>query len=73
MSRLYIETKSDISRTGKRASQEASASIFWGSAGDSKLAGEITVSWPRGSEMPRVRFRKGETLKKSLYNSQNPS
>ena len=57
MARLYIKTQSDLrSGNGKCASQEASAKIFWGSANDSKLAGELVVFWPKGKVSPIVKI-----------------
>ena len=60
MARLWMETKSDTGKgTGKGASEEATVKIFWGSAGDSKLAGEVTVFWKKGEDKPKVVFNKG--------------
>lgn len=61
MARLWIETKSDLRKgTGKGASENAEATIYWGSAGDSKVAGRVQVRWPKDSEYPQVYFTFGE-------------
>ena len=62
MSRLYIINESDISKSGKRANVLASTSINWGSAGDSKPAAEIIVSWPKDKDEPEVTVIIGETI-----------
>ncbi len=51
--RLWMRTKTDIRKgTGKGGSEEVSALINWGSAGNSKRAAKIEVRWPKGSEFP---------------------
>ena len=59
MSRLYIKTYSDMSRTGKMASEWATAEIRYGSASNSKLAGRIEVYWKKGEQSPIVGLKKG--------------
>lgn len=55
MSRLYIEHCSDMGKgSAHRANQRATASIYWGSKNDSKLAACIEVIWEKGKERPNV-------------------
>jgi len=64
MSRLWMTTQSDLRKgTGKGASESATVQIFWGSAGDSKLAGEVNVWWPKDNLLPEVTFEVGSTIK----------
>jgi hypothetical protein len=46
MSRLYVKTKVDASKT----------------ANDSKLAAEISVTWPKGAEFPELTIVKGDNI-----------
>ncbi len=57
MSRLYLKFDSDsrnsqITSTGH---QYISGVVLWGSAGDSKKAVEIMVSWREGEDQPTVK------------------
>lgn len=63
MSRLYLKHQTDLSHKGHRAHEELSASVFWGSTYDSKLAARITVKWVKGKEEPIVWVEKGEGVK----------
>jgi len=63
MSRLYIINESDISTMGKRCKTLASTSVNWGSTGDSKLAAEILVSWPKDAKTPVVTITIGKGIK----------
>ena len=65
MSRLYTYTNTDMTKTTgtKRANQEARSKIHWGSKGDSKLAVEVIVSWPKGSDQPLVTVVYGDEVK----------
>ena len=63
MSRLYVKTKTDYkSGNGRCGVEFARASIYWGSAVDSKLAAHIEVSWPKGSDKPVVKVLKGYNI-----------
>ena len=65
MARLWMETVSDIrSGKGKGASEAAVARIYWGSAGDSKLAAELQVRWNKDEPTPKVFTKIGETILK---------
>jgi len=69
MSRLYIKTKSDLrSGNGACASQRASAEIYYGSANDSRLAGRIEVSYPKGSLFPEITYHNGLNGVVTRYN-----
>lgn len=62
MSRLYIKTNSDASKTGRRAHYKAKASLYWGSRDDSRLAASIEVYWPKGEKVPQVIFVSGKDV-----------
>lgn len=63
MSRLWITHESDLRKgTGSGASEEAKAAIYWGSAGDSKLAASISIVWRKGSDLPDVMIKTGITI-----------
>ncbi|KKK45401.1 hypothetical protein LCGC14_3165610, partial [marine sediment metagenome] len=56
MSRLYLIARSDARKTEitARGHQRIEATIYWGSASDSKEAASILVSWPKGHNKPIV-------------------
>ena len=64
MSRLYIKHKSDIrGGSGNCANTKASAGIYWGSRGESKLCATIDVDWPKGAELPTMSIIFGKDIK----------
>lgn len=63
MSRLWIETKSDVGKgSGKGASEEARTKIFWGNAKDSRLAVEVRVLWIKGVAAPSILVSYGKNV-----------
>ena len=58
MSRLYVKVNSDSRKTQvtSTGNQHVNAVILWGSAGDSKKAVEVMVTWRVGAEKPQVRI-----------------
>jgi hypothetical protein len=54
MSRLYIKTRSDVSATGKRADEQMSATMYWGSANDIRFLAGLDVIWVKDSEFPHL-------------------
>jgi hypothetical protein len=63
MARLWISHTSDLRKgTGSGASEEASASIYWGSVGDSKLCASIEVIWRKGADQPSVTIKTGKNI-----------
>lgn len=63
MSRLYLKHQTDLSQKGHRAHEELTATILWGSTCSSRLAGRITVKWPKGKDTPIIWFEEGEGVK----------
>ena len=64
MSRLYLRATSDARKTEitARGHEAIEATIYWGSASNSKEAARIKVIWPQGGEVdrPRVFIETGE-------------
>ena len=56
MSRLYLKAHSDARKTEitARGHERIEATIYWGSASDSKEAASILVSWPKGRNKPII-------------------
>jgi len=60
MARLWMTIKSDLRKgTGQGASEEATVSVFYGSAGKSRLVGELSVIW-RKNDKPIGSFTIGD-------------
>jgi hypothetical protein len=55
--RLWINHETD--GRGRGGSEFARAEIRWGSTKDSKLAGEIMVSWSKDDPAPHLYIKKG--------------
>ena len=62
MSRLYITKRTDMSKTGNRGRNYATAEIRWGSKGDSKLAVKVDVVWKKDAKYPEVIVKYGDEL-----------
>lgn len=54
MSRLYITTQTDMSKTGSRANNQCSSEIRYGSKTDSNLAAITRVDWLTSYNKPVV-------------------
>lgn len=54
MSRLYLKAMSDSrkSEVTSRGHQEITASLYWGSKHDSKLAVRVTLKWSKENDEP---------------------
>jgi hypothetical protein len=69
MSRLYLKANSDTrkNQVTSQGNEEVTASIYWGSKGNSMLAATVTVFWPKGSETPKAIVEMGkDVLRASL-------
>ena len=56
MSRFYVRTFVDDKEqsSAKRANKKIRTRVYYGSADNSKLAAELTVTWPSGEVLPSV-------------------
>lgn len=61
--RLWINHETDTSDKGHGGSELAWVEVRWGSSRNSKLAGRITVDWPRDDDRPTVGFTHSANVK----------